>query len=53
MYITKMYIKKETYQRMIRNTIKKIMEEKKVSEDTACWVLYQSDMFRQFRFIFI
>ena len=53
MYITKLYVTKQSYKRLIENTIDRIMKEKKVSYDTACVVLYYSNLFRQFDFVFV
>lgn len=49
---TKIYITRDYYKKIINNTINKIVNEKKVSRDTASVVLYYSDLFRQFIFVF-
>ena len=53
MYITKLYVTKASYKGLIENTIDRIMREKGVSYDTACVVLYYSNLFRQFDFVFV
>ena len=50
---TKIYVTRDYYKKIITNTIDKIVKEKKVSRDTASVVLFYSDLFRQFMFVFL
>lgn len=51
MIMTRIWLTKETYQTLIKNTIARVMKEKGISEDTAVLWLSNSYLFKQFIFV--